>query len=82
MDLFHFELREQLQEPLKRPLLAVDPDEVDLLQLELRRLLKPPRPLVVARRAHRLGLPVLEHQRLQDGGKRRDANASGDLNIG
>ena len=79
MDLFHFELCEQLQEPLKRPLLTVDPDEVDLLQLEIGRLLKPLGPLVVARGAHRLGLPVFEHQGLQDGGERRDANAGGDL---
>ena len=80
MDLFHFELCEQLQEPLKRPLLTVDPDEVDLLQLEIGRLLKPLGPLVVARGADGLGLPVLEHERLQDGGEWRDPDSGGHLN--
>ena len=72
-------MRQELQEPLERPLLAVDPDEVDLLQLEVGCLPKPPGPLVVARGADRLGLPVLEHERLQDGGERGDADACGHL---
>ena len=41
--------------------------------------LEPPGPLVVAGGAHGLGLPVLEHERLQDGGERGDADAGGHL---
>ena len=77
--LFHFELSQELQEPLEGPLLSVHPDEVDLPELEVGGLPEPPGPLVVARGADGLGLPVLEHERLQDGGERSDADAGGHL---
>ena len=58
LGLFHLELREHLQEPLEGPLLAVDPDEVDLFQFEAPVDLEAVRPSVVAVRADALGLPI------------------------
>ena len=40
MYLFHFELSQELEEPLESPLLSVHPDEVDLPELEVRGLLE------------------------------------------
>lgn len=76
LGLFDFQLRQQIDKPLERALVAIDPEEVHLTQVH-DRLRYLAGPLVVAARTRVPCLPVAMHDRLQYGGERRDADAGG-----
>lgn len=72
--LLDFQLRQQIDEPLERALVPIDPEEVHFAQIH-DRLRYLAGPFVVAARTRVPRLPVAMHDRLQNGGERRDTDA-------
>lgn len=67
--LFDLQLRQEVDKPLEGPLVPVDPEEVDLLEVEDGGG-RPVGPLVAALGAGVPHLPELVHDGLEDGGER------------
>ena len=77
LGLLDLQLGQEVDEPLERTLVAVDPEEVDFAEIEdgSGRAVGP---LVIAFRTRISDLPELVHDGLKDGGEGRDADSRPD----
>ena len=75
--LFDLQLRQEIDEPLERALITIDPEEVDLPQVQdgRRQIVCP---FVVALRASVPRLPISMHYRLQNASERSDSDSGAD----